>query len=130
MMRGQYDGKINRKNFVKTTYKNIKNLYKIINEIDKNYFKISMITHIANVAAAYIALWLSSYVLDGLAQKGSKRVVRGYRYYACYNIFDKVCRSTVWNYAEARRDRIYNIYSSNIEMKILDMDYSRIDSQR
>ena len=32
-----------------------------------------MITHIANVAAAYIALWLSSYVLDGLAQKKGAR---------------------------------------------------------
>lgn len=61
--------KLTEKISLKQHIKNIKNLYKIINETDKNYFKISMITHITNVAAAFIALWLSSYVLDGLAQK-------------------------------------------------------------
>ena len=52
--------KLTEKISLKQHIKNIKNLYKIINETDKNYFKISMITHITNVAAAFIALWLSS----------------------------------------------------------------------
>ena len=123
--------KLTEKISLRQHIKNIKNLYKIINEIDKNYFKISMITHIANVAAAYIALWLSSYVLDGLAQKKGARELSEVTVITLVIIFlIRFVASTVWNYAEARRDRIYNIYSSNIEMKILDMDYSEIDSPK
>ena len=123
--------KLTEKISLRQHIKNIKNLYKIINEIDKNYFKISMITHIANVAAAYIALWLSSYVLDGLAQKKGARELSEVTVITLAIIFlIRFVASTVWNYAEARRDRIYNIYSSNIEMKILDMDYSEIDSPK
>ena len=36
--------KLTEKISLRQHIKNIKNLYKIINEIDKNYFKISMIT--------------------------------------------------------------------------------------
>lgn len=123
--------KLTEKISLRQHIKNIKNLYKIINEIDKNYFKISMITHIANVAAVYIALWLSSYVLDGLAQKKGARELSEVTVITLVIIFlIRFVASTVWNYAEARRDRIYNIYSSNIEMKILDMDYSEIDSPK
>lgn len=123
--------KLTEKISLRQHIKNIKNLYKTINEIDKNYFKISMITHIANVAAAYIALWLSSYVLDGLAQKKGARELSEVTVITLAIIFlIRFVASTVWNYAEARRDRIYNIYSSNIEMKILDMDYSEIDSPK
>ena len=123
--------KLTEKISLRQHIKNIKTPYKIINEIDKNYFKISMITHIANVAAAYIALWLSSYVLDGLAQKKGARELSEVTVITLVIIFlIRFVASTAWNYAEARRDRIYNIYSSNIEMKILDMDYSEIDSPK
>jgi len=99
--------KLTEKISLRQHIKNIKNLYKIINEIDKNYFKISMITHIANVAAAYIALWLSSYVLDGLAQKKGARELSEVTVITLVIIFlIRFVASTAWNYAEARRDRI------------------------
>ncbi len=120
---------MNEKSSFKEHKKNIKRLITILWELDHNYIKLVMVVHIINAITPYLTLLLSSYVLDGIVEGKSfvhmlqvTAVVLGVVFLLGF------IASTVWNKAEVRREKMYNVYSTVVEMKMLNMDYSRIDS--
>ncbi len=120
---------MNEKISFKEHKKNIKRLINILWELDHNYIKLVMVVHVINAITPYLTLLLSSYVLDGIVEGKSfihmlqvTAVVLG----AVFVL--EFIASTVWNKAEVRREKMYNVYSTTVEMKMLSMDFSRIDS--
>ncbi|MDE6615738.1 MAG: ABC transporter ATP-binding protein/permease [Lachnospiraceae bacterium] len=109
--------------------KNIKKILKIITGIDKWYFLFTSIVHIINVIVPYIQLILSAYILDAIiAQENFKEVIL----VITGTLFIILClnftASSIWNRMEVRRERAYLLYSCMTQTRMLDMDFSRIDS--
>ena len=109
--------------------KNIKKILKIIIDIDKWYFLFTSIVHIINVIEPYIQLVLSAYILDAIiAQKNFKEVMS----VITSTIFIILCldfiASSIWNRMEVHREKAFLVYSCMTQTKMLDMDFSRIDS--
>ena len=109
--------------------KNIKKILKIIIDIDKWYFLFTSIVHIINVIKPYIQLVLSAYILDAIiAQKNFKEVMS----VITSTIFIILCldfiASSIWNRMEVHREKAFLVYSCMTQTKMLDMDFSRIDS--
>ncbi|MCI9079357.1 MAG: ABC transporter ATP-binding protein [Lachnospiraceae bacterium] len=109
--------------------KNIKKILKIITGIDKWYFLFTSIVHIINVIVPYIQLVLSAYILDSIiARKNFKEVIL----VITGTLFIILClnftASSIWNRMEVHRERAFLLYSCMTQTKMLDMDFSRIDS--
>ncbi len=109
--------------------KNIRKILKIITGIDKWYFLFTSIVHIINVIVPYIQLVLSAHILDAIiAQENFKEVmlvITGTLFIIlCLNFI----ASSIWNRMEVRRERAYLLYSCMTQTRMLDMDFSRIDS--
>ncbi len=109
--------------------KNIRKILKIITGIDKWYFLFTSIVHIINVIVPYIQLVLSAYILDAIiAQENFKEVML----VITGTLFIILClnftASSIWNRMEVRRERAYLLYSCMTQTRMLDMDFSRIDS--
>ena len=109
--------------------KNMKRILQVVAEMDKYYFFLTSIVHLINVIIPYIGLYLSAYVLDGIVGGTSLRQMLIVIAVALGASFVLSCiASTIWNRMEVRRDDMYYRYSSAVELKILTMDYSRVDS--
>ncbi len=109
--------------------RNMKKLLEILNKLDDKYFKITMVVHIINVIVPFATLILSSYVLDAIAQGVDVKdiIVTVAVTLVCIFVL-KFIASTIWNSAQVRRERMYNVYETFVEMKTINMDFSRIDS--
>lgn len=109
--------------------KNIRKILRVVAEMDKTYFPTACIVHLINVAVPYISLILSAYILDALTEGKSFEEILFAALASTAGIFLlHVMGSTVWNNLEVRRQNMYYLYSCITEEKMLDMDFSRIDS--
>ena len=116
-------------NKIKENWKNIKRVLRVINKIDRHYFHWVMVTHAINALVPCMLLYLSSYVLDGMADgKSFRQLVVTVSLILGMALVLNFVASTVWNRCEVRRDYIYNMYESMREEKVIHMDYSRVDS--
>lgn len=108
--------------------RNMRKILDVVRDMDKWYFFYTSIVHIINVAVPYLGLMLSAYLLDHL-QGGDFREIMAVTAGACFGIFLlNFTASTIWNRMEVRREKMYYLYTSMIEAKMLTMDFSRIDS--
>lgn len=109
--------------------KNMKRIIIMVNRMDRTYFLHTSIVHIINVMVPYIELMLSAYILDSIGQRKSfseiMTVVAGSL--AGILILHFIA-SSVWNRAEVRCEGMYYLYECMTQTKMLDMDFSRIDS--
>ncbi len=114
---------------LKEHIKNIRKILKIITDIDKWYFFFTSIVHIINVIIPYIQLVLSAYILDSVIAKKSFKEVLSVIIFTLFVIFIlSFIASSVWNRMEVRREKVFSVYSCMTQTKMLDMDFSRIDS--
>lgn len=60
-------------NKIKENWSNIKRVLRVIQKIDRHYFHWVMVTHVINALVPCMLLYLSSYVLDGMADGKSFR---------------------------------------------------------
>lgn len=60
-------------NKIKENWSNIKRVLRVIPKIDRHYFHWVMVTHVINALVPCMLLYLSSYVLDGMADGKSFR---------------------------------------------------------
>lgn len=108
---------------------NMKKILKVISDIDKHYFHFTCIVHVINVLIPYVTLILSAYILDSIgAEKSFKEIFTVIALTMAGILILQFIASTVWNRMEVRRINIYNIYHCSIQTKMLNMDFSRIDS--
>jgi len=113
---------------LKEHIKNMKKILKLVNSMDKMYFPLTCIVHIINVTIPYLVLLLTAYILNALKDRGFMEImtVTGI---ATAGIFIASCiASMIWNQLEIRREKMFYLYSSMMEMKMLFMDFSRINS--
>lgn len=114
---------------LKEHWGNTKKLFHAICELDKNYFLLCGIVHLINVLNPFLLLYLSSYILDGIvAGRTLKELVPIIITVLAGNLILSYVASSLWHRMEARRERIYYLYSCNVQMKIMEMDYSQIDT--
>lgn len=108
--------------------KNIKKMLGIIQNMDNTYFFLVSIVHIINVSIPYLGLVLSSYILDSLTSREYKEIMMVVIIVTAGIFVLSFIASTIWNKLEVRRERMYWIYTSMTEEKMLTLDFSRIDS--
>lgn len=110
--------------------KNIKKLLKAVHDMEKYYFPTVCIVHIINVIVPYAELVLSAYILDSISQGRSFRELMPVIAVVTAIIFVLHCvTSRIWNrVCKMKQDDMYYRYSCIIETKMLQMDYSKIDS--
>lgn len=115
---------------VKEHIKNIKKLLKVVYDMEKSYFPTVCIVHIMNVIIPYAELVLSAYILDGVSQGRGFGELMPVIAAVTAIIFVLHCvTSRIWNrVCKIKQDDMYYRYSCMIESKMLQMDYSRIDS--
>lgn len=114
---------------IKEHIKNIKNMLSVVKSLDRTYFATASIVHVINAVVPYIELVLSAYIIDAITQgKGFKEIFT-VAAATTIGIFILHCiASTIWNRLEVRKNKAFRLYSCITEQKMLNMDYSRIDS--
>ncbi len=115
---------------IKEHLRNMKNILVFITGMDKNYFYKTSIVHIINVIIPYITLMLSAYVLDSIGTgKEFKKILMLTALALLGILLLKFIASTIWHHAMVSRLNMSNLYWCSTQTKMLDMDFSRIDSQ-
>jgi len=124
------DSDLTSKLSVKEHVKNIKKLLKTVHSMEKNYFPTVCIVHIINAAVPYAELLLSAYILDSVSQGRGFKELMPVIAAVTTAIFVLHClTSRIWNrICKRKQDDMYYRYNCIIETKMLQMDYSRIDS--
>lgn len=109
--------------------KNIRKILNLIAELDKTYFTHACVVHFINAIMPYLSLMLSAYVIDSLMIGQPFGEVFFCAAIVCIVIFLlHILATIVWNRLEVRREVIYRSYECIIEQKLLEMDFSKIDS--
>lgn len=111
--------------------KNIKRILKTVSVLDKTYFWTACIVHVINVLIPYMELILSAYILDALWAGKDFRHIFTVAAGTTVIVFLLHCiASVVWNRLEVRKEAAYQTYECIVEQKMLQMDYTWIDSPR
>ncbi len=111
--------------------RNMKKIMKIVTDMDKWYFFFTSIVHIVNVCVPYIQLMLSAYLLDSIVEGRPFSDILFITAITLVGILLlNFLASSIWNRMEVRRESIYHLYNFSTEMKMLQMDFSRIDSPK
>jgi len=114
---------------VREHIQNMKKILKIVAGMDKWYFFFTSAVHIVNVCVPYIQLMLSAYLLDAIMEgRQFLDVILITALTLVGILLLNFVASSIWNRMEVRRERIYHLYSFSTEMKMLQMDFSKIDS--
>lgn len=109
--------------------KNMKKMLKVVTDMDKTYFPTACIVHIINVIVPYMELLLSAYIIDAITAGTDFKVMISVVAGVTVSIFVlRYIASSVWNRIEVRAQEMYSRYSCIVEKKMLNMDFSRIDS--
>ena len=114
---------------LKEHIKNVRKILKVIQEIDSTYFLTTCVVHIANAMIIYINLLLSSYVLNALSAKKEFMTIMSVVLASVMLTFMlHMVASFIWNRLEVRSQKICDLYHCMLEEKMMNMDFSRIDS--
>ncbi len=109
--------------------RNMKKILKVVYDMDKTYFPTACIVHLINVIIPFAGLILSSYIIDAITAGKDVKEIMTVTAIVVVGIFVlSFIASSIWNRLEVRKEYMYNMYSCIIETKLLEMDFSRIDS--
>lgn len=109
--------------------KNIRKILKVIADIDRTYFLHACVVHIINSVMPYVSLMLSAFVLDSLVSGAVFADIFKGVLMTCIAMFlFHILASVLWNRLEVRKEVVYRRYECIIEQKLLEMDFSKIDS--
>lgn len=108
--------------------KNIKKILNVIYQMNHAYFFLASIVHMINVGIPYLGLILSAYILDSFTIKGYQEIMIVTVAVTVGIFILSFIASTIWNYLEVERERMYWIYTSMTQEKMLILDFSRINS--
>lgn len=109
--------------------KNIVKILRYVYEMDRCYFPVMGITLLLRTAVPYMELMLSAYILDGISMHKDIRELFTVIMIAVLMIMlVQFLAGTIFNRMEIRREAVYYKYECETYTKVLEMDYSRIDS--
>lgn len=108
--------------------KNIKKILNVIYQMNHAYFFLASIVHMINVDIPYLGLILSAYILDSFTIKGYQEIMIATVAVTVGIFILSFIASTIWNHLEVERERMYWIYTSMTQEKMLILDFSRINS--
>lgn len=109
--------------------RNIRRVLKFVREMDRNYFRILCIVQIIEVGVPYIELLLSAYILDAIgSHKGFQEMMTVTGGCIAVILLMRFVASTIRNRMEVRRNYMACLYSGAVQTRMLNMDFSRIDS--
>ena len=114
---------------LKEHLRNTKTVIKTVNKLDPYWLPLCAAGHLLSVANGYLALILSAYILDALGRGGGFAEV--FRVTALFvGVMFLLGNATSWLRlrAEAKQAPLYVQYHALTEEKMLDMDFSRINS--
>jgi len=114
---------------LKKHVKNIRKVLGFVKEIDHNYFRFACVLQLLEVSIPYIELLLSAYILDIIGSGKSFREMMGIVTAAVLGILLlHFITSTANGRMEVRRSIIAALYDNSVETRMLNMDFSRLNS--
>ena len=109
--------------------RNIKKMFVLINGMDRRFLQGKIYVALSDAVVPYTELLLSAYVLDGISEGKSFQDMMRIVAVSVAAILLFRCLSDMLNRSMiVRADRIWYLYECITQTKMLDMDYSRIDS--
>lgn len=109
--------------------RNIKKMCRLINEMDKGFLRGQILVSLLKSVIPYMELTLSAYILDGISMgKGFSELIRVVAVSILVILLIRCLSDAIYHRLEVRRDYIWHLYDCITETKMLDMDFSRIDS--
>ena len=114
---------------VKENYRNIKQCFRILKQLDPKFFALSGAMQLLSVLIPYITLWLSSFVLDGFERTMPYHKMIIVVLACVVLVFSVQCvKNWLENFLRVRQYRIARLYEYMKQEKLVQMDYSRINS--
>lgn len=111
--------------------RNIGKILKYAYEMDRLYFPVMAVSLLLKTAVPYMELLLTAYILDGIGahtEIGEMTTVIGVSV-AAIMLLQFLSRA-IWHRMEVRREQMYYLYECETQTKMLEMDFSRIDSPK
>ena len=113
---------------VKENYRNIKQCFRILKQLDPKFFALSGAMQLLSVLIPYITLWLSSFVLDGFERTMPYHKMIIVVLACVVLVFSVQCvKNWLENFLRVRQYRIARLYEYMKQEKLVQMDYSRIN---
>lgn len=114
---------------IRQHWKNIIKILKYVYELDKSYFPVMGIALMLRVSVPYMELLLSAYILDGLsAHRELKEMLTVIAVSVLVIMLVQFIAGAIYNRMEVHREQMYYLYECETQTKMLEMDFSRIDS--
>ena len=113
----------------KENYRNIRQCFHILRQLDPKYIVLSGMAQLLTVLMPYITLWLSSFVLDGILKAiPYQRMITVVLICVGLSFIVQCVKNWLENQLQVRKGRIARLYEYMKQEKLIQMDYSRIDS--
>lgn len=110
-------------------WKNIIKILKYVYEMDKYYFPVNSISLILRTAVPYMELLLSAYILDGIsAHTEIREMLTVIAVSVAVIMLVQFIAGAIYNRMEVHREQMGYLYECETQSKMLEMDFSRIDS--
>ncbi len=109
--------------------KNIIKILKYAYEMDRCYFPVMGMSLLFKTAVPYMELILSAYILDGISTHvGFKEMFTVVGLSVFVIMLVQFLSNAIYNRMEVHREQMQYLYACETQTKMLEMDFSRIDS--
>ena len=111
--------------------KNIVKIVKYVREMDRHYFPGMAISLLLKTAVPYAELLLTAYILDGIsAHTAIREMLAVITASVLAVMLLQFLSGAVYHRMEVRREQMCYLYECETQTKMLEMDFSRIDSPK
>lgn len=114
---------------IRQHWKNIIKILKYVYELDKGYFPVMGISLMLRASVPYMELLLSAFILDGIsAHRKLHEMLTVITISVIAIMLVQFIAGAIYNRMEVHREQMYYLYECETQTKMLEMDFSRIDS--
>lgn len=111
--------------------KNIVKILKYVQGMDRYYFPGMAISLLFKTTVPYMELMLTAYILDGIGAHTEVREMFAVIMMSVLAIMlIQFLSGAIYHRMEVRREQMYHLYECETQTKMLEMDFSRIDSPK
>ena len=111
--------------------RNIVKIIKYVQKMDRCYFPGMAVSLLLKTAVPYGELLLTAYILDGIRAHAAIREMLVVIVSSVFGIMLlQFLSGAVYHRMEVRREQMYYLYECETQTKMLEMDFSRIDSPK
>lgn len=111
--------------------RNILKIIKYVRGLDRWYFPAVAVSLLLKTAVPYAELMLTAYILDGIgAHREIGEMLAVITGTTLAVMLLQFLSGAIWHRMEVHREQMYYLYECETQTKMLDMDFSRIDSPK